>query len=87
MVMAERKSILLRMRPDLYDALQRWAQDEIRSVNGQIEYLLEQALRQAGREPRGAKPGAKSTTGSASAPPLPPAPAPEPKPDSDSDAD
>ena len=81
MVMAERKSILLRMRPDLYDALQRWAQDEIRSVNGQIEYLLEQALRQAGREPRGAKPGAKPATGST--PALPPPPAPEPKPDSD----
>jgi len=54
--MAERKSILLRMRPDLYEALQRWAQDEIRSVNGQIEYLLEQSLRQAGRAPRAAGP-------------------------------
>ena len=42
--MAERKSILLRMRPELYDALQRWAQDEFRSVNGQVEYLLDQAV-------------------------------------------
>lgn len=53
-MMAERKSILLRVRPDLYEALQRWAQDEIRSVNGQIEYLLDQSLRQAGRAPRAA---------------------------------
>lgn len=50
--MAERKSILLRVRPDLYEALQRWAQEEIRSVNGQIEYLLDLSLRQAGRAPR-----------------------------------
>ena len=66
--MAERKSILLRMRPDLYEALQRWAQDEIRSVNGQIEYLLEQSLRQAGRAPRAAGPAAE--------PPPPPDPEP-----------
>jgi hypothetical protein len=50
--MAERKSILLRLRPELYEALQRWAQDEFRSVNGQVEYLLHQALSQAGRAPR-----------------------------------
>lgn len=47
--MAERKSILLRLRPEIYAALQKWAADEFRSVNGQIEFLLDRALRDAGR--------------------------------------
>lgn len=47
--MAERKSILLRLRPEVYEALQRWAQDEFRSVNGQIEYAIDRALREAHR--------------------------------------
>ncbi len=42
--MAERKSFLLRMDPALWDELEAWAQDELRSVNGQIEYLLKQAV-------------------------------------------
>ncbi|MCL4845152.1 MAG: Arc family DNA binding domain-containing protein [Acidobacteria bacterium] len=49
--MAERKAFLLRLDPALYDALQRWADAELRSVNGQVEYLLREALRQAGRLP------------------------------------
>ena len=49
--MAERKSILLRLRPETYEALQRWAADEFRSVNGEIEFLLDRALREAGRRP------------------------------------
>src|SRR5437867_1176753 len=40
--MAERKAFLLRIDPELYDALSRWAADELRSLNGQIEYLLPQ---------------------------------------------
>lgn len=47
--MAERKSILVRLQPELYQALQRWAQDEFRSVNGQLEYVLREALTRAGR--------------------------------------
>ena len=47
--MAERKTFLLRLDPAVYDALQRWAADELRSVNGQVEFLLRQALRDAGR--------------------------------------
>jgi hypothetical protein len=47
--MAERKSVLLRISPELYAALQRWAEAEFRSLNGQVEYLLDQAVRQAGR--------------------------------------
>jgi len=50
--MAERKAFPLRLRADYYDALRRWADDELRSVNGQMEYLLAQALREAGRLPR-----------------------------------
>lgn len=41
--MAERKSFLLRIDGDLWAQLERWAQDELRSVNGQIEYILRQA--------------------------------------------
>jgi hypothetical protein len=42
------------MDPALHEALQRWANDELRSLNGQVEYLLRQALRQAGRLPAAA---------------------------------
>ena len=42
--MAERKSFLLRIDADLWAQLETWAQDELRSVNGQIEYLLRQAV-------------------------------------------
>lgn len=40
---------MLRLDPVLYDALEKWAADELRSVNGQIEYLLTSAVRGAGR--------------------------------------
>jgi len=50
--MAEKKSFLLRIQPDLYDALARWAQDDLRSLNGQIEFLLRQELAKAGRMPK-----------------------------------
>ena len=43
--MAERKSFLLRMDPGLWADLEAWAQDELRSVNGQIEYVLREAVR------------------------------------------
>jgi len=46
---AEKKAFLLRMDPEVHDALQRWAVDEIRSVNAQIEFVLRRALAQAGR--------------------------------------
>lgn len=47
--MAERKPFLLRLDPALHDLLQRWAADELRSLNGQIEFLLRDAARKAGR--------------------------------------
>jgi len=56
--MAERKSFLLRIDPKLLEAVQRWANDDLRSLNAQIEFLLRRALREAGRAP--AAPGAES---------------------------
>jgi hypothetical protein len=46
---ADKKSFLLRISPDLYDALAVWAGEELRSMNGQIEFLLRQALTDARR--------------------------------------
>ena len=51
--MSERKSILLRLDPAVHDALARWAADELRSTNAQIEFLLRRALADAGRLPGG----------------------------------
>ena len=53
--MAERKGVLLRLDPAVHDALAKWAADELRSTNAQIEYLLRRALSEAGRMPRGAR--------------------------------
>lgn len=47
--MAERRAFLLRIDPELYDSLQRWASDELRSLNGQIEFLLRRSAVDAGR--------------------------------------
>jgi hypothetical protein len=47
----ERKKILLRLDPAVHDALARWAADELRSTNAQIEFLLRRALGDAGRLP------------------------------------
>jgi hypothetical protein len=58
--MDRRKSFLLRIDPALWTDLEAWAQDELRSVNGQIEYLLRQAVHKR--------------KGSAASPPLPPMP-------------
>jgi hypothetical protein len=49
--MAERKPFLLRLDPETFAALQAWAADDLRSVNGQVEFLLRRALRDAGRLP------------------------------------
>jgi hypothetical protein len=47
---SERKKLLLRLDPAVHDAMARWAADDLRSVNAQIEYALRQALREAGRK-------------------------------------
>jgi hypothetical protein len=48
---AEKKPFLLRVDRELLDAVQRWANDDLRSLNGQIEFLLRDALKRAGRTP------------------------------------
>ena len=50
--MAERKPFLLRIDRDVLDAVQRWADDDLRSLNGQIEFLLREALKKAKRPTR-----------------------------------
>jgi hypothetical protein len=47
--MSEKKAFALRIHPDTLKELEKWAEDEFRSVNGQIEYLLQKALKDAGR--------------------------------------
>ena len=51
--MVERKTLLLRLDPSVHDALARWAADELRSTNAQIEFLLRRALAEAARLPEG----------------------------------
>ena len=53
--MAERKAFLLRIDPELWAEMERLAQAELRSVNGQIEYMLREALARRGITPAGAK--------------------------------
>jgi hypothetical protein len=60
--MTARRSFLLRVDPDVLDAVQRWANDDLRSLNGHIEYLLRNALRDAGRLPKGERASESPTT-------------------------
>ena len=50
--MPKKKAFLLRVDQEVYDALARWAADELRSVNGQIEFVLRRALQKEGRSPK-----------------------------------
>ena len=54
--MSERKKLLLRLDPAVHDAMARWAADDLRSVNAQIEYALRMALKAAGRRVERADP-------------------------------
>lgn len=65
--MVEKKKFLLRVDPKLYEALERWSADELRSVNSQIEFLLAEAVRKAGRG------GGTPPLGRSKVPPHPPA--------------
>jgi hypothetical protein len=56
----ERKSFLLRVDPAVLEALQRWANDDLRSLNGQIEFVLRDALRRVGRDVRTTAPDGPS---------------------------
>ncbi|SOD62007.1 hypothetical protein SAMN06297387_104177 [Streptomyces zhaozhouensis] len=51
--------MLLRLDPAVHEALARWAADELRSTNAQLDYLIRRALREAGRLPSGARPPAR----------------------------
>ena len=51
--MAARKPFLLRLEPQVLAAIQRWAADELRSVNGQIDFVLRRSLQREGRLPAG----------------------------------
>jgi hypothetical protein len=53
---ADRKPFLLRIDPAVLEALQRWANDDLRSLNGQIEFVVRHALRAAGRLPKSGEP-------------------------------
>lgn len=74
--MTERKSVLLRLDPAVHDALARWAADELRSTNAQIEFVLRRALAEAGRLPgnagkmrgRGRPPAQEASPGGNSGP-------------------
>jgi hypothetical protein len=59
--LAERKAFLLRIDPSLLEAVQRWANDDLRSLNGQIEFLLRRALQEAGRAPKQARAGKRAS--------------------------
>jgi hypothetical protein len=69
--MSDRKSMMLRLDPAVHDALAKWAADEMRSTNAQIEFLLRRALGDAGRMPGGARqmrrPGRPAADANASA--------------------
>ena len=55
--MADRKPFLLRIDPTVLDAVQRWAQDDLRSLNAQVEFLLRRVLQEEGRLKPAPKPG------------------------------
>jgi hypothetical protein len=50
--MASKKNFVLRIDEATYEALEKWAADEFRSVNGHVEWIISRALREAGREPK-----------------------------------
>jgi hypothetical protein len=60
---SSREAFLLRIDPKVLDAVRRWAADDLRSVNAQIEFLLRRALKEAGRQPAAKKGGAAKDEG------------------------
>ena len=50
--MANKKVFMLRLNPEVYEALEKWAADEFRSVNGQLEWVIEKMLKEIGRAPK-----------------------------------
>ena len=50
--MANKKVFMLRVNPEVYEALEKWAADEFRSVNGQLEWIIDKMLKDVGRTPK-----------------------------------
>lgn len=50
--MAKKKTFALRINPEIYKAVEKWAADEFRSTNGQLEWIISKALKEAGRYPK-----------------------------------
>ena len=50
--MAKKKAFVLRLNPETLAALEKWAADDFRSINGQLEWMIDRALKQAGRSPK-----------------------------------
>ncbi len=61
--MSRREAFLVRLDPKVLDAVRRWAADDLRSVNAQIEFLLRRALKEAGRHPAARRGGAGNDKG------------------------
>ena len=55
--MKKREAFLIRVDPEVLDALRRWARDDLRSINAQVEFILRRALMSEGRLPKGKKGG------------------------------
>lgn len=54
--MAKKKPFVLRLNPEMFERLEKWSADEFRSTNGQIEWILDQALKKAGRQKKQSNP-------------------------------
>jgi hypothetical protein len=83
---AVRKPFLLRIDAAVLESMQRWANDDLRSLNGQVEYVLREALRRGGRlprEPMAESLPSESATGSAASAPRATVPEEDPAPKSD----
>lgn len=59
--MAARKQYPLRIDPEVWHAIERWAEEDMRSANGQVEWILRQALKQAGRLSEGKRAGSRES--------------------------
>ncbi|MGW9685828.1 Arc family DNA-binding protein [Flagellimonas sp. 2504JD1-5] len=55
--MSKRKSFVLRINPEIFKQIEKWADDEFRSVNGQLEWIINKSLKDAKRLPKKEKPG------------------------------
>ena len=63
--MSSKQCFVLRLNSEMYEALEKWAADEFRSTNGQLEYIISEALKKAGRTPKASKQSAKESPQSA----------------------